>query len=67
MAAKLLTYIDIPQMLADIERADTLGPLLDPTLWMNKSEAMNQDRELLKAALPLWKLAKKREAENGHK
>ena len=57
IAANMLAQWDIPQLLADIERADAFGPLLDPTLWSKKHKAMDEDREALRAALPLWRLA----------
>lgn len=49
---------DLPKLLEAIEHADAVGPLFDPTAWMRKREALEQDRELLKAALPLWKLGR---------
>jgi hypothetical protein len=57
IAATLLRQHDIPELLRAIEHADAFGPLLDPTLWRDKHEAMNRDRKLLEAALPLWRLA----------
>ncbi len=45
-------------MIAIIE-AETIGPIANPTLWIKKSEAMNQDKEIVKAALPLKRLAAK--------
>ena len=50
MCAQLLTQHDIPQLLRNIERADAVGPILDPTLWREKQKAMDEDREVLKAA-----------------
>lgn len=58
MAAQLLAQHDIAALLADIATADAIGPVLDPTLWRDKHEAMEQDRELLKAALALSKFGK---------
>lgn len=49
---------DLPKLLEAIEHADVVGPFFDPTAWMRKREALEQDRELLQAALPLWKLGK---------
>lgn len=51
--------VDIPKLLQDIERAETLGPFLDPTLWRNKSHAMAEDKELLEAVLPFWRMGEK--------
>lgn len=53
LCAKLLEQHDIPQLLRDIEHADAVGPILNPTLWMQKHGAMNEDREVLRAALAL--------------
>lgn len=59
-ANTLLRQFDIPGMLASIERADSVGPILDPTLWRENQEAMNEDRELLEAALPLYRFFEER-------
>lgn len=56
-AARLIGQFDIPKLLADIDHADSIGPILDPTLWRDKHEAMHEDREVFRAALPLYKLA----------
>ena len=62
-AAKILRLHDIPKILRAIDHADSVGPLLDPTLWMQKGQAMKEDRKVLQAALPLWNLAKAMEVE----
>jgi hypothetical protein len=59
LCARMIAEHDLPKLLADIEHADSVGPILDPTLWRDKHRAMEQDREILKAALPLHTLAKK--------
>ncbi len=59
MAAQILSMHDIPGMLNAIERAHALGPVVDPTLWKQKCQAMEEDREMLEAALPLVRIAKK--------
>lgn len=59
MASRALAMHDLPKFLQDIEQADAVGPLFNPTLWMNKSRAMGEDREMIKAALPLWRIGKK--------
>jgi NADH pyrophosphatase NudC (nudix superfamily) len=55
MCAQLLATQeqDIPDLLRSIDRADAIAPLMDPTLWMKKRDAMLMDKELLEAALPL--------------
>ena len=59
MCARLLAQYDIAELLRAIDRADALGPLLDPTLFMQKREAMGQDRELLEAAAGLAALGRR--------
>lgn len=53
LARHLLWQHDIPALLEDIAHAESVGPILDPTLYREKARAMEQDRELLRAALPL--------------
>lgn len=55
----MLTEHDLPGMLNAIEHAEAVGPMIDPTLYRNKHEAMGHDKDLLEAALPLWRWAKK--------
>lgn len=63
LLAGLLLMHDLPALLRAIERADAIGPLVDPTLWRDKGAAMLQDKELLEAALPLWQYARARKAD----
>lgn len=58
-AAGMLKAFDIPKILESIDHADAVGPILDPTLWMQKSEKMREDKEIFRAALPLYQLAMK--------
>lgn len=69
-AAEALSAIDdLPQLIQDIDRADAIGPLLNPTLWIGKNKAMGEDREMFEAALPLYrlglKLRERRETQGG--
>ena len=59
MAMAILRQHDLPRLLFAIERADTLGPILHPTLYREKGAAMREDAEVLEAALPLWRLAER--------
>lgn len=59
VACKLISAFDLPGMLTSIDRADSIGPLIDPTLWIKNSKAMREDREIIEAALPLWSLKEK--------
>lgn len=57
--ARLLVDVDIPDLLQRIERAHSLGSMIDPTLYRDKVVAMDQDKDMLEAALPLWRWARK--------
>lgn len=61
LAAKDLIGHDLPDILAQIDKAETIGPFLDPTLYRQKAKAMEEDKQMLEAALPLWKMGKKLE------
>lgn len=59
--AQFISTADVPDLLARIERAHSFGALLDPTLYRQKVQAMDQDKEMIEAALPLWRWAKRLE------
>lgn len=59
LVGSMLTEHDLPGMLAAIERADSIGCMIDPTLYRDKVEAMHQDKELIEAAMPLYRWAKR--------
>lgn len=61
MAAKMVIGFDIPKLLEDIEKAEIMGPMLDPTLYREKGKAMAEDKRILEAALPLWRIGKEME------
>lgn len=65
MCAQILLMHDIRGMLDAIDKADAVGPLLDPTLWIKKNQAMAEDRKILLAALPLRNLADMLSARGG--
>jgi hypothetical protein len=48
--AGTLSLLPLADMVQQAERAQAIGPLLDPTLWMRNGEAARQDLEVLKAA-----------------
>lgn len=58
-SASILADLDIPGMIADIARAEALGPLLDAKAWKDRHAQMEQDKEMLTAALPLWRFGQK--------
>lgn len=59
IAARLLAEHDLPGILEAIERAHSLGAMLDPTLYREKVQAMDQDKEILEAAGPLRRMGLK--------
>lgn len=59
LCAKMLSVHDLPALLEAIEHGDSVGPVLEPTLWREKRGAMVEDRAALRAALPLHEFGKK--------
>lgn len=53
LACRFLQAHDIPKLLRDIEHAEATGPIFNPTLWIEKHKAMEEDKKLLSAALAL--------------
>lgn len=62
-AGQMLGMFDLPGILKAINHAESIAPLVDPTLWIQKNKDMAIDKKLLEAALPLWKHVKKMEEE----
>ena len=58
MARQLLQTHDLEGILRAIGDAHALGPVLDPTLYRDRAKAMEEDRALLEAALPLARLGR---------
>lgn len=56
-AAIMIAVFDLPKQIRYIEAADSFGLIMDPTLWRDGRKRMMEDLEMLRAALPLWKLA----------
>lgn len=65
MAAAIVGQHDLDGVLRRIANAETMGPLLDPTLYREKGQAMREDKEVVEAALPLCRLAAKLNARDG--
>ena len=65
--AGLLAAHDVRGLIKAISRAETVGPMLDPTAYIRNRDKMLQDKELLEAALPLirWYEKVKRMQEEG--
>lgn len=49
LIGRVLMDVPCQAMIDRMQMADTLGPMLDPTLWMRGHQPMNQQREALKA------------------
>ena len=49
--ARLVKDLKLSEMLYAIDRADTLGPILDPSLWMRSNKSRIAWRNLIEAAL----------------
>lgn len=47
--AHLLAEQPLAEMIAAAERADAIGPLLEPTLYREKSRVLHEDLEMLRA------------------
>ena len=63
LAKGLLEQYDFSKLVAAIDRADSIGPILDPSLWKEKHRAMLEDREVFLAALKFlgpWKRSQPR-------
>lgn len=57
--ARQIASYDVPKMIELAGRADSLGPILYPTLYKAKHRDLEFNVELLNAALPLFRLAQK--------
>lgn len=49
MFAKLIEEWPLAAMIAQAERANEIGPYLDPTAWMKNRKALEQDLAMLRA------------------
>jgi hypothetical protein len=61
-AARLFVDVDLPDILRRMEHCEAFGGLIDPTLYREKSKDMAHDKEMVEAALPLWRWARKVQA-----
>lgn len=57
-AARIVSMVDVQDLLRRIERADSVGAMIDPTLYRAKHADMMKDKEFLEAVLPLWRFVK---------
>ncbi len=49
MIARLVSDMPLAAMVAHAERADAIGPLLDPSLWLKKKKPLGEDLDMLRA------------------
>lgn len=52
LLAKIVKDLPLNEFLSAIDHANTVGPLLDPTLWMRGSKKMQEIRQLASSLLP---------------
>ena len=57
-AAQAIAQHDLPAMLEAADRAEAMGPVLDPTLYRDKAGAMHEDRKVISAAMELHRVGK---------
>lgn len=55
----MLAQFDLPEAIRAFDRMHAIGPVLDPTLYRDKSQKLNETIGLLRAAQPLWVIAKR--------
>ena len=53
LAREILRAHDLPAFIFAIGQAETLAPILDPTLYREKAAAMGEDLALFRAAMTL--------------
>jgi hypothetical protein len=56
-AMRMLSAVDVAKAIENANRAQTVGPFLDPTLYREKGRALEEDKKILMKALPLWRQA----------
>jgi len=57
-AARLLSLVDLPAAQEQMNKADAVGPYIDPTLYREAKDGLRLQRDLLAAAKPLWQWAR---------
>lgn len=59
LLAGMVKEIPLREMLAAADHSMGIGPILDPTLWRQNHQKLQEDIELMRAVLPLHTLAQK--------
>lgn len=52
-ARELARAYDLDEVLREIDRAESIGAILDPTAWMRSGDAMREDAETIRAVRAL--------------
>lgn len=50
-AIHVLAQIPLQELLDNQNRADAIGPFIDPTLWIRNRDKLNEDRAIVEACL----------------
>ena len=64
-AARLMAGFDLPSIVEQIGRCEAIGPIMAPSLWIQNGGKMAEDKEMIEAALPLWRWLQKIEQPHG--
>jgi len=59
LIAQVVIPLPLEEMAQEIERADSVGAILDPTAWMNSADAMRQWKQLITPLIQFQRIAKK--------
>lgn len=63
--AALVRGLKIAQVLNAMNRAESVAPIVDPTLWLRASRSLQQQRKIVEAALRFQRVVKEVAAEGG--
>ena len=58
LIAQVVITLPLEEMAQEIERADSVGAILDPTAWMNSADAMRQWKQLITPLIQFQKIAR---------
>lgn len=57
-SARILDFVPMQKMLDTVNRADSIGPILDPTAYMKGMKNLPPQRRVLEAAIAFHKAVK---------
>lgn len=58
LIAQVVITLPLQEMAEEIERADVLGPILDPTAWMDSEHAMREWKQLITPLIEFQRVAR---------